>query len=154
AYGHSLNRSKVTSMCCVLAAALIGAQPVAAQEVIAAWEGNSFSGNAILGGAFGIPLSNTSAIMIRPTASYLYYDIRQLGVVSTHVPAPAISLGLGYRYADSKLTFDIGPSLQVLWEQRKAVGGLGGSTDKTHFGAGVASALSYQFTPLTSFNIA
>jgi len=154
-YGNGFNRFKenlfLTSLCAVLATCVVSSEPAVAQEVVAAWEGNSFSGNGVLGTAFQIPMSTTSAIMVRPTASYLYYDVRQLGVVSTHVTAPSVSLGLGYRYSDGRVTFDIGPSVQVLWERRKTVAGF--STEKTHVGAGIASAVSLQFTPLTSVSL-
>src|SRR5215470_4902132 len=83
-----------------------------AQDVVAGWEGNSFSGNGGISAAFSIPLSMNSAIILRPSASYLYYDVRQIGL-TTRVTAPALAFGAGYRYFSDRVTFDIGPAIQV-----------------------------------------
>jgi len=122
-----------------------------AQEVVAGWEGNSFSGNGGVSAAFSIPLSMNSAIILRPSTSYLYYDVRQIGL-TTRVTAPALAFGVGYRYFNDRVTFDIGPAIQVLWEERKIVGGM--STSKTLIGAGIGSSLSFLATPTTNLNFA
>ena len=142
--------SLISVFCGVLGAGFFVPFACAAQEVIAGWEGNSFSGNTAVTAAFTIPLSQTSAIMIRPATSYLYYDVRQIGLL-TKVSAPAVSLGIGYRYSDTHVTFDISPAVQVLWERRKLIGGM--TTETRRVGAGIASGLSYQVTPLTSLNL-
>ena len=92
-----------------------------------------------------------SAIILRPTASYLYYDVRQIGL-TTRVTAPALAFGVGYRYFTDRVTFDIGPAIQVLWEQRKVVGGM--SSNRTLIGASVGASLSLLATPTTSLNFA
>ncbi len=158
AYEGWLNRRKwnapkaslISLFCGLLGAGFFVPFACAAQEVMAGWEGNSFSGNGAVTAAFTIPLSQTSAIMIRPAASYLYYDVRQIGLV-TEVSAPALSLGIGYRYSDTRVTFDISPAVQVLWERRKMIGGT--TTERRRVGAGIASGLSFQATPLTFFNL-
>src|SRR5882762_808726 len=150
---RKLSARKVSLMslfCAVLGAGFSAPLACAAQEVMAGWEGNSFSGNGAVSAAFAIPLSQTSAIMIRPAASYLYYDVRQTGLV-TQVTAPALSLGIGYRYSDTRVTFDISPAIQVLWERRKMIGG--STTEQRRVGAGIASGLSFQATPLTSLSL-
>ena len=38
-----------------------------------------------------------SAIILRPSTSYLYYDVRQIGL-TTRVTAPALAFGVGYRH--------------------------------------------------------
>jgi len=96
--------------------------PCSAQEIVTGFEGGPSIGEGFITPAFSIPLNTANAIIVRPTASYLYYDSRsKLG--ETKVTAPGASLGIGYRYTGTDVTFDIGPAIEVLWQRKKPIVG-------------------------------
>jgi len=61
-------------------------------------------------------------------------------------PRPGASLGIGYRYTGTDVTFDIGPAIEVLWQRKKR---LGKSTEQTLIGGPFAADLYYQVTRFT-----
>jgi Cellulose biosynthesis protein BcsS len=126
------------------------ALPAGAQEVVTGFEGGPSSGMAFVSPVFSNPLGTSSAFVIRPTASYLYYEKRN-ALGETKITAPGASLGLGYRYSDGRFMLAVGPAFEVLWERRKNL--LGPDTKDTLVGVMFAGDLSYQATPVTNVNL-
>jgi hypothetical protein len=134
---------------CALLAIFI-ALPATAQEVNTGFEGGPSSGMVFVSPIFSLPFGTNSAFVIRPTASYLYYEKRN-ALGETKITAPGASLGLGYRYSEGRFTFAVGPALEVLWERRKNL--LAPDTRERLVGVIFAGEASYQAMPLTNVDL-
>ena len=115
----------------VVLLSIVLARSAAAQELIAGFEGGPSYGLGSVSPIFSVPFDATQAVIIKPTVSYLYYEKRTL-LGESQITAPALSLGLGYRYNDEKFAFAAAPSIQVLWERQKNL--FGPDTNRTRFG--------------------
>jgi hypothetical protein len=134
----------------VVLLSIVLARSAAAQELIAGFEGGPSYGLGSVSPIFSVPFDATQAVIIKPTVSYLYYEKRTL-LGESQITAPALSLGLGYRYNDEKFAFAAAPSIQVLWERQKNL--FGPDTNRTRFGVLFAGDASYQAGPLTDLNV-
>ncbi len=121
-----------------------------AQEVVVNYEGSPAVGYASIAPTFHVALYGPDSIIVRPTVSYLYYETRDTsGTVKFR--SPGASVELGYLYSTPTFTFDIGPALEVLWQE--TVPTAGPIARQTLFGVLAAGELSWQITPLTSFDL-
>jgi outer membrane protein assembly factor BamA len=140
----------VTKLCYATIAILLLSSSCIAQEVVTGWEGGPSTGYGFISPMFSIPVTTTDSVVVKPTAGYLYYDTHELGGV-TKVTSPGVSLGLGYRYSGPRLTVDIGPAIEVLWERKAPA--IGPDTNETLVGTLLAGDAFFQATPLTNFNL-
>ena len=141
-----------TALCAAASIALL-IHPLAASadnDFTASWEGGPSNGDAAAGVALGLPLADTSSLVLTPTGSYTYYDVHEGGGV-TKVRSPGASVGLDYKYSDDTFTLDFGPGVQVLWEERKS--SKGSKKDIKPVGWMANGDLSYQLLPATSFDV-
>ena len=128
--------------------------PAAAEsELSATWEGGPSNGYAEVSPSIDILSLGPSSIAFVPAGTYNYYDVHEHGG-TTDVASPGLSAGLEYQYSDDALSFDVGPSLQTIWQDRKAKGGQKAPTiTATISGWSANSDLSYQFSEATSFDV-
>jgi len=145
------HRTPILRACCGLGALLFLTNVSAAQEIVTGFEGGPSIGEGFFTPVFSVPLNTANAITIRPSASYLYYDERSRTIGETKVTAPAASLGVGYRYTGTDVTFDIGPAIEVIWQKKKPA--IGKQTNQTLIGAAFAADLYYQMTQTTGLNL-
>jgi hypothetical protein len=148
-----IHRASIPRICCGLIALVLFTLPCAAQEIVTGFEGGPSIGEGFITPIFSVPLGTMNAITIKPSANYLYYDERNLAAGETKVTAPSASLGVGYRFTGNEVTFDIGPSVEVIWQKKKSLK-VKSTTSQTLFGAGFAADLYYQMTGSTSLNLA
>src|SRR5258708_36544477 len=107
---------------------VLGALPAGAREVVTGFEGGPSSGLGFVSPIFSFPLGMTDAIIVKPAVNYLYYEKRTV-LGETKITAPALSLGVGYRYSDRPFAFAVGPAIKLLWERRRNF--FGPDTSKT-----------------------
>ncbi len=125
--------------------------PCAARETVTGFQGGPSTGEDFVAPIMSLKLDTKSSVVVRPTASYVYYGTRDdTGAMMT--TAPQASFGIGYRFTGTKLVFDIGPAFEVLSQERKTL--IGKTTDQMLMGAAFATHLYYQATPFTSINVA
>ena len=118
-----------------------------AQELVGGWEGGPSNGYAFAAPIFSFPKSSEgSAWVLRPAASYLYYETRDVTGV-TDVRSPGASLGVAWRWRSPQLTASIGPGYESRWERRTLPSGA--VINQTKTGATVAADVYWQAAPLT-----
>jgi hypothetical protein len=81
------------------------ARHASAQDVVAGWEGGDSSGYAFVSPSARIPVTMTQAVLLRATASYLYYNSQADG--PTDVMAPGAAAAAGYRFAGSRVNLAV-----------------------------------------------
>jgi hypothetical protein len=130
---------------------ILSTTPCAARENVTAFDGGPSTGEGFVQPILSLALNGANSLVVRPTASYTYYDTRDsAGAVDT--TSPEASFGIGYRYTGGKLVFDIGPAFEVLSQEHKTL--IGKTTDQMLMGAAFATHLYYQATPFVSINVA
>src|SRR5215467_748508 len=105
---------------CFAAAAawILSTAPCVAREDVTGFDGGPSTGEGFVQPVLSLALNGTNSLVVRPTASYVYYDTRDsTGAVETTLPQA--SFGVGYRYTGGKVVFDIGPGFEVLSQERK-----------------------------------
>jgi hypothetical protein len=147
-----IHRASIPRICCALIALVLFTLPCAAQEIVTGFEGGPSTGEGFITPIFSVPLGSMNAITIKPSANYLYYDERNRVAGETKITAPSASLGVGYRFTGNEVTFDIGPSLEVIWQKKKSTTAKL-TKSQTIIGAGFAADLFYQMTNATSVNL-
>ena len=94
-------------------AVLLSAADTFAQEIITGYEGGPSNGYGFVTPVFSFPQSGTpSALVIRPGASFLYYNFQDAGGF-TNVTSPGVSFGIGYRVRTPRVTLTVGPGFEV-----------------------------------------
>lgn len=118
-----------------------------AQELVGGWEGGSGNGYAFVAPIFSFPKSGEGAAwVVRPSASYLYYETRDAAGV-TDVRSPGAALSIAWRWRTPQLTVTLGPGFESRWERRTLPSGAVISNTRT--GVTVAADAYWQATPLT-----
>ena len=120
------------------------------QELVSGWEGGPSYGYAFVSPVFSVPESDRNTFVIRPTVSYLYYNFQQDGG-STIVRSPGAALQIGYRRQTRRLTYTIGPGVEVRRDDRVLSNGQ--RLTSTQIGATVQGEAFFQASSLTNLNI-
>jgi hypothetical protein len=135
----------------LLIACLVLISPRAwSQELVTGWEGGPSNGYAFVSPIFTAPISKENLFLVRPTVSYLYYNFPDVGG-TTDVSSPGTAVQIGYRLQLPRLTFTIGPGVEVRWERRNL--GSGSTINTTQIGATAEADAFFQATSLTNLNI-
>lgn len=90
----------VVTLAAVTTLLLIG-RPAAAQDVVAGWQGDNTAGYAFVAPSFGVPIAPSQSVVVKATASFLYYNSQANG--PTDVTAPGGAVAVGYRVNTSRL---------------------------------------------------
>jgi hypothetical protein len=111
----------------ILVALIATAEVVAAQDVVAGWEGDDTRGYLFVAPTAATDLSASQSLLLRASASLLYYGSEADG--PTDVRAPGVSLGIGYRLRKARVSAAVtggyevrrvhrtsSPSLPHAWE--------------------------------------
>ncbi len=120
------------------------------QELIGGWEGGPANGYSFGSSVFSFPASGSGSFVVRPTASFLYYNYRD-SEGFTDVTSPGIGITMGYRLRAGRLTLTAGPGVETRWEHRRYAGG--GKLDKTQLGATALGEAFFQANRLTNLNV-
>jgi hypothetical protein len=132
---------------CVLALVASPAR-AEAQEVVAGWEGNAIQGYAFLSPVASVDLGGRVAILLRGTASHLYYRFPDSNG-ATKVTSPGVSGGLALRVRAGGTTATIGAA----YELRRSTRRLPDSTSQvTERGLTSQADVYAQATPLTALS--
>jgi hypothetical protein len=121
-----------------------------AQEIVGGWEGGPSNGYGFVSPIFTIPSSGTNMFLIRPTVSDLYYNYRDVGGF-TDVVSPGAAIQIGYRLQTPRLTFTIGPGMEVRWDHRQFASGQ--TVNTTQIGATGEADAFFQATNQTNLNL-
>jgi hypothetical protein len=135
--------------------ALPSGEAVAKGDLTLGWQGGPSNGDASASYAFGFPMTSTSAIQVVPSADYIYYAAHQ-GGAKTNTNSPGASLGVQYAYDSDRLSFDVGPAIDVVWQDRKVGSGPKKNTtleSSTLAGPGANADLTYNFSEATSLDL-
>ena len=144
-----------TVLLAVVAVVLPNDEALAKDDLNLSWEGGPSNGDASASYTFGIPMTSTSAIQVVPSADYIYYAAHQ-GGAKTNTNSPGASLGVQYAYESDRLSFDIGPAIDVVWQDRKVGSGPKKNTtlaSSTLAGPGANADLTYNFSDATSLDL-
>lgn len=114
---------------------------VASTELVAGFETGGPNSYAFVSPMFAFPLGKSDDLIVKPAVNYLRYETREDGETAS-VRAPGASIGLSYRHRGPKLTFDIGPSLEVTRERRTLP--VGGRTTDKKLGVALSANAFYQ----------
>lgn len=120
-------------------------------EWVAGYEGDDRRGYGHLTRLERISLAPGRQLVLWGTASYLFYDVRELGG-TTRVTSPGIGAGAMVRWSTTRSDFGIGPGYEVRWTRRSAPGGFGAS--ETEHGPFFQGDLTYRLDALTRLGIA
>jgi hypothetical protein len=120
------------------------------QELVGGWEGGPANGYSFIAPVFSIPGSGPHSFVVRPTASFLYYNYRDSGGM-TDVTSPGIGVLLGYRLRTRRLTLTAGPGVEARWDHRRFADGT--TLDKPQLGATAQAEAFFQANPLTNLNL-
>lgn len=134
----------------IAVAILLVATPLGAEWVVG-YEGDDRRGYGHLTRLERISLARGRQLVLWGTASYLFYDVRELGATTT-VTSPGIGAGAMMRWSTSRSDFGIGPGYEVRWTRRSAPGGF--DTSETEHGPFVQGDLTYRFDAMTRLGVA
>jgi len=83
-----------------------------AQELVAGWEGEASQGYTFVTPMFTVAGSDRQALLVRPSVSFLYYDIGT-GESEQNVRSPGAAIGLGYRVSGPRASFAVTPGIEI-----------------------------------------
>jgi hypothetical protein len=93
-----------------------------AQELIAGWEGNTTQGYAFVSPVVSVGLDAHDALLLRATASHLYYSFPDAGG-TTSVRSPGASAGVAYRLRLPGVTATVGTAYELRRTTRRFTAG-------------------------------
>lgn len=96
-----MNVKPASRFAIAVAALLAAAHPARAQDVVAGWEGDNTAGYAFIAPTAGMHLTPSQSVVLRATASLLYYNSQADG--PTDVIAPGGAAAIGYRLSKGRV---------------------------------------------------
>ena len=124
--------------------ACAGCATVEPAELVGGWEGTLNRGYAFAAPAFRTALDEDVTLLVKPAASYLYYDI-PADDGPTEVSSPGASLGLAVRYATPRVATTLGTGYEVRDTERQFPDGR--REHETEKGLATQADGFYQATP-------
>jgi hypothetical protein len=85
-----------------LATLLSTSRPAVAQDVVAGWQGDNVRGYAFVAPTAGFDMTSSQFVLLRATASFLYYNSQSDG--PTDVMAPGGAVAVGYRISAPRVS--------------------------------------------------
>jgi hypothetical protein len=103
-----------------------GAWPSAAQDIVVGWEGDNGAGYAFVAPTAGFHVTPAQSLLVRASASMLYYNSQADG--PTDVTAPGGAVAVGYRVSHPRVSAALFAGFERRrinqgWEQGPAVSG-------------------------------
>ena len=139
---------KGTGLRLAMAAAIVlSARAGLAQNVVGGWEGDDTQGYLFLTPTAALSLSPSQSLLVRGTASFLYYGSQLDG--PTDVTAPGVSAMLGYRYANRVVSTSVAGGYEGRRVRRIGAAGPGVTFER---GASFAGELFTNVSTLTQIN--
>jgi hypothetical protein len=119
------------------------------EELVAGWEGASSRGYAFVSPMISLQRGDPFALVLRATASYLYYDFPE-AAARTEVRSPGQALGAALRYSGPRVSVSFGPGYEIRQTKRRSA--TGGETRNEERGWTLEGNLFFQASALTNLS--